>query len=156
MSRAYTQVVAVEDDVQRENGREQYVRSDVHAAGPGARAALPDGPIAISRRMSSKNSTPSKKYIPAKPIAVKIVSPLTTLGEAACAVRIRPYTIQGWRPTSVTAQPASFAMYGKGMASINIHNSHRLSYSRRITSSNTASPIIATKIVPRPTMMWYA
>ena len=44
------------------------------------------------------------------------------MGLAPSRVRIRPYTIQGCRPSSAVIHPAVFAMYGKGNASIRIHS----------------------------------
>src|SRR5208283_4655373 len=39
-------------------------------------------------------------------------------GVTASAVRIRPWMIQGWRPTSVTVQPASMASIPRGLISM--------------------------------------
>jgi hypothetical protein len=49
-----------------------------------------EGPSPISRSVRYKKRKPSKKYMPAKPISVKIVSPLETVGEPPAAVFIKP------------------------------------------------------------------
>ncbi len=61
-------------------------------AAPGCSAGAADapGPIEICRPTSTRNSTPSKKYMPRKPIIVNTTSPDTTFGEAASAVFIKP------------------------------------------------------------------
>ena len=49
-------------------------------------------------------------YNPMKPRSVNQPLPADTLLEKPWAVRIRPYTTQGWRPTSAVIQPAVLAM----------------------------------------------
>ena len=92
--------------------------------------------------------------MPTKPISVKITSPAPTLADAAALVRSSPYTIHGWRPTSVTTQPASLAMYGNGIINSNSHSMGGVENSRPSRSSRTAPAVTARKIVPSPTMTW--
>ena len=84
---------------------------------------------------------------------VKSTVPEWTVGLAPCAVRNRPYTSQGWRPSSAVIQPTVFAMYGRGNASMRIHSMGRARSSRPAHQRSTAASAIAVRMVPSPAMM---
>ena len=82
--------------------------------------------------------------------SVSVSSP-NPCGVAASAVRITPYTTQGWRPTSVTYQPASMAISPEGP----IHSAKRCSARIRTAgraSASTAPRSPARSSGPNPTM----
>ena len=58
------------------------------------------------------------------------ISQAETTGETPSLVRSRPWTIQGWRPTSVAVQPMLMAMMGSGKLQTSTHSIQR-AFSRR-------------------------
>ena len=86
------------------------------------------------------NRTPRSRYSPAKPSVVKTTSPGLTRDEPASAVRNRPWTIQGWRPSSAVHHPAVVAMYGKGKASIRTQSIGRVTASLSRQSRRDGKP----------------
>ncbi len=56
---------------------------------------------------------------------------MLTLGEFASAVFSSPCTIHGWRPISVSTQPAVVAMNGKKAATTPTHRNQRHRSNRR-------------------------
>ncbi len=79
------------------------------------------------------------------------------MGVTASDVRMTPWMIQGWRPTSVTIQPASVQTKPIGAASTSARSSQRwrVSSRPRHISQRTAALTRAMKL-PRPTMTWKA
>ena len=89
-----------------------------------------------------------------KPSSVNKALPAETCVDAPSDVRIKPYTSQGWRPSSAVTHPAVLAMKGNGKLNIRIQ-SIQADRSRALRHSrNAATTMIAMKIVPSPTMMW--
>jgi hypothetical protein len=88
-----------------------------------------------------------------KPISVNRAVPECTRGLAPSAVRMRPYTSQGWRPSSAVIQPVVVAMYGNGNASISVQSIGRERASVPRSRQSAATPMTRMNSVPRPAMM---
>src|SRR6476619_6334140 len=71
-----------------------------------------------------------------------------TLGEFASLVSRRPCTIHGWRPISVSTQPALAEMYGNEIPTSAIHWNQRACSSFRFRYSQ--APIAATMNMTTP------
>ena len=68
--------------------------------------------------------------MPAKPISVKTVSPLPTVGEFAVVGSHQAVDDPRLPPDLATTHPASLAMYGNGISSIRIQSIQRARQSR--------------------------
>src|SRR5438552_16709457 len=77
-----------------------------------------------------------------------------TFGEFACEVLSKPWTIHGWRPSSVISQPASAPRNGKAIETTAVQRNQRERSSRQSQKTNeptsgtreTSVPMIA---IPR-------
>jgi hypothetical protein len=82
------------------------------------------------------------------------------IGVRASRVRITPWMIQGWRPTSVTIHPASIASTPSGEASTSAQRNHRgqpASGSRRRRSQRIPEMRArAAMAEPQATITWNA
>ena len=80
--------------------------------------------------------------------------PDDTSGDTASVVRIRPWTTQGWRPTSAAVQPMLMASSDSGMQAMSAHSSQR-AFSRRLRMCrSTATRNTRMKNMPRAIMRW--
>src|ERR1700752_2849036 len=68
--------------------------------------------------MSTTSVMPSARYSRAKTTRLMMISLVLTDGETPSVVFISPWTIHGWRPFSVSIQPAVFITKGVTRASI--------------------------------------
>src|SRR5690606_17415331 len=75
------------------------------------------------------------------------------IGETESAVRRSPYTVYGWRPTSVTVQPHRIATRPEGDAASAARHRAGESYSRRRRRCTRLHRPMPAMTRPRPTMM---
>ena len=74
-------------------------------------------------------------------------------GLTASLVRMTPYTIHGWRPTSVVVQPASMAIAAPTPARLAARRNHgERGRSRRRHQASSAQAPSSTSAVPMPTI----
>src|SRR6201991_3232219 len=101
---------------------------------------------------------PSARYSRAKTTRLMMVSVVLTDGETPSVVFISPWTIHGWRPFSVSIQPAVFITNGVTTASIAARRNHLDSSLRRRSShaphSDKAATAVARYAITRIDQYW--
>jgi hypothetical protein len=78
------------------------------------------------------------------------------IGVTASAVRSTLWTIQGWRPTSVTVHPASIASSPRGEASTTARRNGREANRRPRSASHPPQSESTARRLPAATMTWNA
>src|SRR6476469_8112255 len=86
------------------------------------------------------------------PVSVASTCDPVNVGVMASAVRNKPHTTQGWRPTSAVNQPVSTAMNPVGQAKKAHHRNQREVSKRPRQRSQLPSQLIAKITKPMPTI----
>src|SRR5204862_5625242 len=90
------------------------------------RAGFSPGSTRAYRRISTKSTTAKIPYSEANIARLTPSISVLTFGELACDVLSNPNTIHGWRPTSVSTQPARAATYGNAIDTTPSRRNQRL------------------------------